>query len=68
MDTPVYSPEERHPETTAERERRLAHESVLIDEALAAAAAGDTVSFKAVEAWLDSLGTNHELPMPQSGR
>ena len=56
------------PETEAERERRLAREDAMIDQALASAAAGRTVSFEAVKAWVDSWDTDHELPQPRSGR
>jgi predicted transcriptional regulator len=39
----------------------------MIAEARASVAAGRVVSFEAVSAWIDSLGTDHELPLPQSG-
>ena len=56
------------PGTAEERERRLASEDAMIDQALASAAAGRTVSFEAVKAWVDSWDTDHELPQPRSGR
>jgi hypothetical protein len=59
-------PEPGH-ETPEERPRRLAWQAEMIDRALASVAAGRTVSLEAVEAWIDSLGTDHELPVPQSG-
>ncbi len=55
-------------ETAEEKEQRLAREAVMIAEARASVAAGRAVSFEAVSAWIDSLGTDHELPVPQSGR
>jgi predicted transcriptional regulator len=64
---PNEFPEDR-PETEAERQHRLAREDVMIDQALASAAAGRTVSFEAVKAWVDSWDTDHELPQPRSGR
>lgn len=36
--------------------------------ARASAAAGRTVPEAEVDAWIDSLGTNRELPPPRSGR
>lgn len=69
MDTPPRLPHrDDRPETPTERERRIAHESVLIDEALASVAVGNTYSEAEVDAWLDSLGTDHELPRPGSRR
>ncbi len=40
----------------------------MIEQALAAAAAGRMVSFEAVDAWAESLGTDRELPRPRPGR
>ena len=62
-----HRPEPGH-ETPEERQRRLAWEAEMIDQALASVAAGRTVSLHAVETWIESLGTDHELPVPQSGR
>jgi predicted transcriptional regulator len=45
-------------ETDEERRARL------IDEARASAAAGETVPWEEVEAWMESWFTDHELPMP----
>jgi predicted transcriptional regulator len=47
---------------------RLAREAALIAEAEADVAAGNTVSLEDIEAWIDSLGTTREKPVPQSGR
>ena len=55
-------------EADAERGRRIAHEDKLIAAALASVAAGRTVSEEQFNAWVDSLGTDHELPVPKSGR
>lgn len=56
------------PETEAERQRRLARESEMIAEADADIAAGRLVNSAKVKAWIDSIGTDHELPVPYSGR
>lgn len=56
-----------HSEAEADRSR-FAHESRLLDAALASVAAGRTVSEERFNAWVDSLGTDHELPAPKSGR
>ena len=40
-------------------------EAQALAEALAAVDAGRWVSSERVNAWLDSLGTDHELPMPK---
>jgi predicted transcriptional regulator len=40
----------------------------MIAEARASAAAGRVVSLEAVEAWVDSWDTDHEMPMPRSAR
>ena len=54
-------------ETAEKRQRRLAREDAMIDQALASAAAGRTVSFAAVKAWVDSWDTDQELPRLRSG-
>jgi predicted transcriptional regulator len=56
------------PETEAERQRRLAWEAEMIAEADADIAAGRLVDSAKVKAWIDSIGTDHELPVPYSGR
>jgi hypothetical protein len=55
-------------ETEVERQRRIAWEAERIAEARASAAAGRVVSSEDVDAWIDSLDTDHELPAPRSGR
>ena len=62
--TPVRSP---HPERPAARQRRLATEAALLAAAQADVAAGRTVSSEAVDAWIDSLATDHPLPPPHPG-
>jgi predicted transcriptional regulator len=52
----------------AYRQCRIAREAEMIAEARASAAAGRMVSSEEVDAWIDSLDTNHELPAPRSGR
>jgi predicted transcriptional regulator len=48
-------------EIAAEKQRRLAREATMIAEARASAAAGRVVSSEKVDAWIDSLDTDHEL-------
>jgi predicted transcriptional regulator len=55
-------------ETAEAKAQRIAREAEMIAEARASVAAGRVVSLEAVSAWVDSLGTDHELPLPQSGR
>ena len=54
------------PEILAERRGRIAWEAERIAEARASAAAGDVVSFEAIETWVNSWGTDNELPKPLS--
>ena len=56
------------PETAEERRRRLAWQAEQIAAARASAAAGRVVSLEAVETWVESWDTGHELPQPRSGR
>ncbi len=56
------------PETEAEKQRRFAWEAARIAEADADIAAGRLVDEAEVDAWIDSIGTDHELPVPYSGR
>ena len=58
----------RAPETNEDRRIRLAYEAQLIAEAEADAAAGRLLEGEAVSSWLESLGTDHELPRPQLPR
>lgn len=55
-------------ETETERQSRLAREAEGIAKARASIAAGRVVPSEAVDAWIDSIGTDHELPPPRSGR
>lgn len=55
------------PEASADRERRIAWEAARIAKARASLMAGGVVSEKDVDAWVDSLGTDNELPPPTSG-
>jgi predicted transcriptional regulator len=71
MDTvprPDDATPDRCPETEAEREARLAREAKMIAEADADVAAGRLVDSTKVKAWIDSIGTENELPVPYSGR
>jgi predicted transcriptional regulator len=56
---------EPSPETEAERQAR---EADGIAEADVDVAAGRLVDSAKVKAWIDSIGTDHELPVPYSGR
>jgi predicted transcriptional regulator len=56
------------PETETERQRRVAWEAEMIAEADADIAAGRLIDEAEMDAWIDSIGTDHELPPPRSGR
>ena len=45
---------------------RLEWELAAIEAARAQVARGEVVTFEEVEAWIESIGTDHELPVPQS--
>jgi predicted transcriptional regulator len=51
-----------------ERQARIAWEAAGIAEARADVASGRLVDEAAVDAWIDSIGTEHELPVPYAGR
>lgn len=55
-------------ETEAGRQRRAAVEAALIAEATAELDAGLYVNAADVRAWIDSIGTEHELPPPPTRR
>jgi hypothetical protein len=55
-------------ETGSARRRRLAWEAERIAEARAELDAGMYVDSADVDAWIDSVGTDHELPLPSTGR
>jgi predicted transcriptional regulator len=50
------------------RARGIAWEAASIAEADADIAAGRVVVFTKVKQWIDSIGTDHELPAPYAGR
>ena len=56
------------PEIEAERQRRLAWEAEMIAEADAEIEAGLYVDADEIDAWIDSIGTDHELPPPPTRR
>ena len=56
------------PETEAERQARLAWEAEGIAAAEASLAAGFYVDADDIDAWIDSIGTDHELPPPPTRR
>jgi predicted transcriptional regulator len=55
-------------ETEAERQSRLAWEAEGIAQARASVAAGQVVDSALVKAWIDTIGTEHELPVPYARR
>jgi hypothetical protein len=55
-------------ETEAEKQRRLAREAEMIAEARAQLEAGFYIDAADVDAWIDSLDTDHELPPPPTRR
>jgi hypothetical protein len=55
------------PETEADRQHRIAWQAERIAEARADVAAGRLVGSAKVKAWIDSIGSDHELPVPYSG-
>lgn len=56
------------PETEAERQARLTREAEMIAEADAEIEAGLYVDSSDIKAWIDSIGTDHELPPPPTRR
>jgi hypothetical protein len=60
-DDPAQTP---HPKTEAERRRPPVWEADGIAKARADVAAGRIVDEAEVDAWIDSIGTDHELPVP----
>jgi predicted transcriptional regulator len=55
-------------QTEADRQRRIAWEAMMVAQADASIAAGRMVDEAEVDAWIDSIGTDHELPVPYAGR
>jgi predicted transcriptional regulator len=60
--TPNDGADAPHPETEAERQARLAWEAEGVAAAEASLAAGIYVDADDIDAWIDSIGTDHELP------
>lgn len=56
------------PETAAAKQRRVAREAKELAVTQASAASGRSVSEARVDAWIDSLGTDDELPPPRAWR
>jgi predicted transcriptional regulator len=56
------------PENQADRRRRIAWEATMIAEADSDIAAGRLVDEADVDAWIDSIGTDHKLPPPYPNR
>ncbi|MBV9539520.1 MAG: hypothetical protein JOY70_11350 [Acidisphaera sp.] len=55
-------------ETEAEQRDRLAWEAEGIAKARASVAAGRLINSEEINTWIDSIGTDHELPPPRCGR
>jgi len=55
-------------ESEGAKQRRLAREASDLVLARASAAAVRVVDSAQVKAWIESIGTDHELPVPYSGR
>ena len=68
MDTAPRPNDASPPETDADRQVRLAWEAEGIAEGEADVAAGRLVDSAKVKAWIDSIGTDDERPVPYSGR
>ncbi len=71
MDTaplPAGSAPATGPETEADRLRRIAWEAEGVAAAEASLAAGIYVDADDIDAWIDSIGTDHELPPPPTRR
>jgi hypothetical protein len=56
------------PQTEAEKQGRLAREAEMIAEARAELDAGLYVNVAEVDAWIDSICIEHELPLPRTRR
>jgi predicted transcriptional regulator len=68
MDTTPMPDNDTHVESAAEMQRRLDWEAEGIAKARASIAEGRVVDSAKVKAWIDSIGTDHELPVPYPGR
>ncbi len=55
-------------ETEADRQRRIAWEAARIAEADAEMESGPFIEEAEMDAWIDSLGTDQELPVPVPNR
>jgi predicted transcriptional regulator len=64
IDTTNLAPDADHAETEADEQRRLAREAEMIAEARAELDAGLYATSAEVKAWIDSISTDHELPVP----
>ena len=68
MDNPERIDRPRVQPDLTSRQRRLAREAGELAEAMASAVREGTISSERVDAWIDSLGTDHELPRPLPSR
>ena len=55
-------------ENVEAKRHRVTREAGELAQARASAAAGRVVDSEAVKAWIDSIGTEQELPVPYTGR
>ena len=68
MDTAPNAADTARLESAADKRCRLAWEAEKIAEARAELDAGLFVDASDVDAWIDSIGTDHELPLPPTRR
>ena len=55
-------------ESAEAQRQRLEWEAAMIAEADASIAAGRLIDASEIDAWIDSIGTDHELPPPHRAR
>ena len=65
MTDPATAADAAAPETEEARRARLAWEAERIEEARASIRAEGTIPHEEVRAWVESWGTENELPQPQ---
>jgi predicted transcriptional regulator len=56
------------PRPETDQHRRITREAAMIAEAEADIASGRLVESAKVKAWINSIGTGHDLPVPYSSR
>lgn len=68
MDLPHDARDDIAHETTPERAARLTAEAQMLAEARAEVEAGQTIALEEIRAWIDSIDTPQERPVPQPPR